>query len=147
MYRENATFRDPMKAREAYREKEMYKDKDSQREREMYLNRERQYKGTDDRKRPEPERIESRLRLLAEDSHSTNHNNEKENRDKTSGDKELEDLRSRLLSKRISKELQSQETKRHPDYEKEGRQERHSSLDKHQQERRKKLLEAGMNKI
>lgn len=142
MYRENS-FRDP-RNREAYREKEMYKEKDVPRDRDMYTNRERQFKYTEaERKRSDSDRIESRLRVLAEETHG-NHNNEKENRDKTSGDKELEDLRSRLLSKRISKELQTQETKRHSDYVDKGEKlERHSSLDKHQQDRRKRLIEAG----
>ncbi|XP_060800454.1 cyclin-dependent kinase 11B isoform X2 [Amyelois transitella] len=138
LYRDPAAFRDA-RTREAYREKEVYKEKDSQRDREMYLGRERQYKYTDDRKRMDSDRIESRLRLLAEEGH-TNHNNEKENRDRTSGDKELEDLRSRLLSKRIT--MQNQETtKKHSEH-KEPRSDRHSSLDKHHQERRKRLIEA-----
>ncbi|XP_026758093.2 cyclin-dependent kinase 11B [Galleria mellonella] len=142
-YRDNTSFREATRPREAYREKEIYKDKEIQRERDMYLNRDRQYKYTDaERKRVETDRIESRLRLLAEESH-TNQSNEKENRDRSSGDKELEDLRSRLLSKRISKELQTQDSKKHQSFlEKDGRSDRHSSLDKHQQERRKRLIEA-----
>lgn len=135
MYRES--YREQVRPRESYRE--------IQREREMYPSRQNKY--TDpERKRQDPERqerIESRLRLLAEDS-NTNHNNEKENRDKTSGDKELEDLRSRLLSKRISKELQGQDGKK-MDYS--DKSDRHSdrALDKHHQARRNRLIEAGMN--
>ncbi|XP_046964532.1 cyclin-dependent kinase 11B isoform X1 [Vanessa cardui] len=151
MYRDNASYRESGRPKEAYREKEMYKEKDMQREREMYVNRDRQYKYSEnDRKRIETDRIESRLRMLSEEGRTQN--NEKENRDKTSGDKELEDLRTRLLSKRISKELQSQETKKHTDfdketkkhmdYEREKNSDRYVSLDKHQQERRKRLLEA-----
>ncbi|XP_059054339.1 cyclin-dependent kinase 11B [Achroia grisella] len=138
-YRDNTSFRESTRPREAYRDKEIYKDKEVQRERDMY----RQYKYTEaERKRIDTERIESRLRLLA-DENSTNQNNEKENRDRSSGDKELEDLRSRLLSKRKSKELQTQDTKKQSSFmEKEGRSDRHSSLDKHQQERRKRLIEA-----
>ncbi|KOB77745.1 Cell division cycle 2 like-1 transcript variant A [Operophtera brumata] len=131
----NASFRDVPRSREAYKEKDV--------QREAYLNRERQYKHTDaDRKRQGNERIESRLRLLSEESHA-NQNNEKENRDKTSGDKELEDLRSRLLSKRISKELQSQDSTKNSEIsDKDNKTDRHSALDKNQQERRKRLLEA-----
>lgn len=147
MYRENTSFRDTTRTREAYREKEAYKEKETQRDREAYMSRERQYKYSEtERKRLEPDRIESRLRLIADEGGRTNHanhNSEKENRDKTSGDKELEDLRSRLLSKRISKEL-GQESKKHHDYnDKESKLERHTTLDKTQQERRKRLLEAG----
>ncbi|XP_030024358.2 LOW QUALITY PROTEIN: cyclin-dependent kinase 11A [Manduca sexta] len=137
LYRDNnPTFRETIRARETYRDKDMQRD--------VYLSRERQYKYTDtERKRPETDRIESRLRLLAEESNHSSHNNEKENRDRSSGDKELEDLRSRLLSKRISKELQTQESRKNPDYgDKESKSDRHSSLDKHQQERRKRLIEA-----
>ncbi|XP_052737607.1 cyclin-dependent kinase 11B isoform X1 [Bicyclus anynana] len=154
MYRDNAAYRESGRPKEVYREKEVYKEKDQvQREREMYSSRDRQYKYTDpERKRIENERIETRLRILADESRN-NHTNEKENRDRTSGDKELEDLRSRLLSKRISKELQNQETKKPNEHEsreatnsvhneREKNSERHSTLDKHQQERRKRLLEA-----
>ncbi|XP_075969515.1 cyclin dependent kinase 11B pitslre isoform X2 [Anticarsia gemmatalis] len=157
MYRENTSFRDPARTREAYREKEMYKEKELQRD--AYLGRDRQYKYTEtDPKRSDNERIESRLRLLAEEGH-TNHNNEKENRDRerTSADKELEDLRTRLLNKRISKELQSQDNKKGSDYlEKESKSStrhssydsntRHSSLDKHQEHRKNKMLFAEREK-
>lgn len=141
LYRDNPTFRETMRSRETYRDKDAYKEKEVQRD--LYVNRERQYKYSDPGcKGPEGDRIESRLRLLAEESHS-NRTNEKENRDRSSGDKELEDLRSRLLSKRISKELQSQEPRKNPDYlDKETKSDRHSSLDKHQQERRKRLIDA-----
>lgn len=143
-YREGTAYREGNRSREVYREKELYKDKDP-RDRDTYSNKERQgrYFDIDRKQRQEADRIESRLRLLADDGHSMPQN-EKENRDKTSGDKELEDLRSRLLSKRISKELQSQDSKKHSDYEKNSKSDRHSSLDKVQQERRKKLLEAGL---
>ncbi|RVE43437.1 hypothetical protein evm_011888 [Chilo suppressalis] len=138
IYRDT-TFRDTARPREAYRDKEVYKEKEVQRDREIFMSRERQYKYTEgDRKRVENEKIESRLRSLAGDS-QTDHYNEKENRDRTSGDKELEDLRSRLLSKRISKELQTQD-KKYDD--RSSKADRHATLDKHQQERRKKLLEA-----
>ncbi|XP_039747429.1 cyclin-dependent kinase 11B [Pararge aegeria] len=156
MYRDNTAFRESGRPKEVYREKEVYKEKDVQREREMYVSRDRQYKYSEpERKRIETERIETRLRLLSEEGRS-NQTNEKENRDKTSGDKELEDLRSRLLSKRISKELLNQEpgkkqseyenrdTKKaaHNERERDRNSERNSTLDKHQQERRKRLLEA-----
>lgn len=148
MYRDNATFRDVQRSRELYREKEMYKDRDMPRE--PYVNRERQYNKyvEGDRKHQEADRIESRLRLLSEEGRS-NHTNEKENRDKTSGDKELEDLRSRLLSKRISKELQGQDTSKISDVSDRDsfKNERQSTLDKHQQERRKKLLQAGKDPL
>lgn len=154
VYRDNA-YRESARPKDVYREKEVYKDKDVQRERDIYVTRDRQYKYSEpERKRMENDRIESRLRLLADDGRP-NQNSEKENRDKTSGDKELEDLRSRLLSKRITKELQSQDTKKHAqydrdtkkhvEYERDKNSDRHSSsLDKHQQERRKRLLEAGL---
>ncbi|XP_068629318.1 cyclin-dependent kinase 11B [Battus philenor] len=149
MYRDNTSFREAPRQRDMYREKDVYKEKDVQRDRDMYISRDRQNKYTDnERKRIESDRIESRLRLLAEENRS-NHNNEKENRDRTSGDKELEDLRTRLLSKRISKELQNHETRKpsNSDYndkesKSEDRQRHSSSLDRHQQERRKKLIEA-----
>ncbi|XP_026742794.1 cyclin-dependent kinase 11B isoform X3 [Trichoplusia ni] len=138
MYRD-PSFRDATRSRDVYKEKEMYKDKNEQ-QRDMYLNRDRQYKYSE-AERKHNERIESRLRLLAEEGH-TNHNNEKENRDRTSGDKELEDLRTRLLNKRISKELQGQDVKKGSDYyEKESKpSSRHSSLDKHQEHRKNKVL-------
>uniref|UniRef100_A0A2H1WGK5 cyclin-dependent kinase n=1 Tax=Spodoptera frugiperda TaxID=7108 RepID=A0A2H1WGK5_SPOFR len=148
MYRD-PSFREPTRSREAYREKEMlYKEKEmynkeKEMQRDVYLGRERQYKYADaERKRSDNERIESRLRSLAEEGH-TNHNNEKENRDRTSGDKELEDLRTRLLNKRITKELQGQDGgKKSSDYyEKDGKSSsRHSSLDKHQEHRKNKVL-------
>ncbi|KPI91432.1 Cyclin-dependent kinase 11B [Papilio xuthus] len=146
MYRENPSYREAPRQRDVYRGKEMYKEKDVQREREMYLSRERQKYADIERKRYEAEKIESRLRVLAEENRP-NHNNEKENRDRTSGDKELEDLRTRLLSKRISKELQNQDNKKQSDYtdkesKSDDRQRHSSSLDRHQQERRKRLLEA-----
>ncbi|KAI8435072.1 hypothetical protein MSG28_003478 [Choristoneura fumiferana] len=139
-YREKEMYRDPS-YREVARSREAYRDKDVQSQRDIYVSRERQYKVSDmERKRQDPERIESRLRLLAEDGHA-NHNNEKENR--TTGEKVLEDLRSRLLNKRITKEMQSQDHKRQGDYsEKEAKQEKQFPLDKYQQERRNKLLEA-----
>ncbi|XP_041976856.1 cyclin-dependent kinase 11B isoform X2 [Aricia agestis] len=146
-YREREVYRDPQyresaRPKEAYREKEVYKEKEMQRNREMYVNRDRQFKYSEaDRKNLENDRIESRLRVLADDSKTTQ-NNEKENRERSSGDKELEDLRSRLLSKRITKQLQTQD-KKSVNYEKDSsKTERQSSLDKHQQERRKRLLEA-----
>uniref|UniRef100_A0A2A4K6F1 cyclin-dependent kinase n=1 Tax=Heliothis virescens TaxID=7102 RepID=A0A2A4K6F1_HELVI len=148
MYRE-PSFREPARSREAYREKEMaYKEKEmynkeKEMQRDVYLGRDRQYKYSEqDRKRSDNnERIESRLRSLAEEGH-TNQNNEKENRDRTSGDKELEDLRTRLLNKRITKELQSQDGKKSSEYyEKESKSSsRHSSLDKHQEHRKNKVL-------
>nr|CAB3516241.1 unnamed protein product [Spodoptera littoralis] len=151
MYRD-PSFREPARSREAYREKEMlYKEKEmynkeKEMQRDVYLGRERQYKYAEaERKRSDNERIESRLRSLAEEGH-TNHNNEKENRDRTSGDKELEDLRTRLLNKRITKELQGQDGgKKSSDYyEKDGKSSsRHSSLDKHQEHRKNKVLFAG----
>ncbi|XP_049867309.1 cyclin-dependent kinase 11B isoform X2 [Pectinophora gossypiella] len=138
-YKDNSSFRDTARPREAYREKEIYKEKDVQRDRDAYLSRERQYK-YEERKRLESDRMEPRLR---DESHSnSNQNSEKENRDKTSGDKELEDLRSRLLSKRKI-ELQTQEPKKRSDYsEKHSKQPRQSSLDKQQQERRNRFIEA-----
>ncbi|CAK1581978.1 unnamed protein product [Parnassius mnemosyne] len=147
MYRDNTTsFREATRQRDMYREKDVYKEKEVQKDREMYMSRDRQNKYSDnEKKRLESDRIESRLRLLAEESRP-NHSNEKENRDKTSGDKELEDLRTRLLSKRISKELQNQETRKSDYSDKESksddRQRHSSSLDRHQQERRKRLIEA-----
>lgn len=163
--KEKEIYRGEMRDKELYREKEMYRERredhhreremyresyreqgrpresyrEMQRDREMYTSRQNKY-ADPERKRQDSERIESRLRLLADDN-NTNHN-EKENRDRTSGDKELEDLRSRLLSKRISKELQGQDGKK---IEYSDKSERHSdrTLDKHHQARRNRLIEAG----
>lgn len=157
MYREKEIYRE--RREDHHREREMYREsyreqarptgnresyREIQRDREMYTGRQNKY-ADPERKRQDPERlerIESRLRLLAEDG-NTNHN-EKENRDKTSGDKELEDLRSRLLSKRISKELQGQDGKK---MEYSDKSDRHSdrTLDKHHQARRNRLIKAGKN--
>lgn len=142
-YREGGNYKDPSRIRQVYREKDVFKDKEIQRDRDMFSNRDRQgrYGEAEAKTRTESGKIENRLRMLAEDNQSLQ-TNEKENRDKSSGDKELEDLRSRLLNKRISKELQ--DSKKHTDYiEKSSKSDKHYSLDKHQQERRNKLLEAG----
>ncbi|CAB3236416.1 unnamed protein product [Arctia plantaginis] len=143
LYRDNNSYRETARSREVYREKDMQRD--------VYLGRDRQYNKyvESEQKRPD-ERIESRLRSLAEESH-TNHGNEKENRDRTSADRELEDLRTRLLNKRISKELQTQDNKKGLEYhEKESKSSsrhstmesstRHSALDKHQENRKNKVL-------
>ncbi|XP_047509826.1 cyclin-dependent kinase 11B isoform X1 [Pieris napi] len=141
VYRETA-YRDVGRQREVYRSKELYKDKDVQREREMYIHRDRQYKYTEaERKHLETDKIETRLRMVADESRGS-HNHEKENRDKTSGDKELEDLRSRLLSKRMTKELQTQDSKKYPEYEKDFKSASRQSYDKLHLERKNRLLEA-----
>ncbi|XP_038216021.1 cyclin-dependent kinase 11B isoform X2 [Zerene cesonia] len=152
LYRDN-TYRDLGRPRETYRSKEAYKEKDLQRDHDVYVSRDRQYKYSEaERKHIESEKIQTtsqrlqinaRLQMLAEETRSS-HNNEKENRDKTSGDKELEDLRSRILSKRLTKELQTQDSKKHSDYDKEVRSDssRHSSLDKQHLERKNRLIEA-----
>ncbi|XP_037973667.2 cyclin-dependent kinase 11B [Plutella xylostella] len=144
-YRERELYRDGASYREVPRQRDVYREKEGQREREAYLAREAQPRyGEPERKPRKDDRIESRLRLLAEEGSQPVHS-EKENRDRTSGDKELEDLRSRLLSKRITKELQSttRDSRKTHDYsEKESKSERLPTLDKHQQERRKKILEA-----
>ncbi|GBP10868.1 hypothetical protein EVAR_5449_1 [Eumeta japonica] len=155
MYRQSVTYRsrEISRQKDSCREKAIYKDRDVQREREMHVSRDRQvrYVEVERKQRLEPDRIESKLRLIAEDSHSLNYS-EKENRSRSSGDKELEDLRSRLISNRMSKEFQSQESKRQPEYynqeskrqsdKNNSKPDRSSNLDKHHQERRRKLVEA-----
>lgn len=138
---ENTSYREAPRSREMYREKEMYKEKDT-RDRETYLARESQGRYSDtERKLRKDGSIEARLRAIPDQGQSGH--NEKENQDRTSGDKELEDLRSRLLSKRITKELLIKEPRKQ-EYSDSERTERNSSLDKHQQERRKRLLQAGV---
>ncbi|VVD03577.1 unnamed protein product [Leptidea sinapis] len=131
------------RSRELYREKELYKEKDVPKERDVYASRDRQYKYSEtERRRMETEKIENRLRMLAEESRNS-HNTEKENRDKSSGDKELEDLRSRLLSKRMTKELQNQDPRHKQDISKDGRSDSsRNSFDKQHLERKNRLIEA-----
>ncbi|XP_077292009.1 cyclin dependent kinase 11B pitslre isoform X2 [Arctopsyche grandis] len=160
-HKEKDSFRDKEFYKESYREKDPYREKEMVREKELYLMREKERvsrHGEGDRSkshrhveadRKAMSREDSRLRH-GDDSNRLKDSNlryvEKENREKQTGDKELEDLRSRLLSKRQTKE-QQQVSRKQRDDKSDGSLERemtHSSrlpeLDKSQLERREKLL-------
>lgn len=142
-YREKeSTYRQ----KDSFREKESYKSKEMHRERDLYISREREMRHSDPerKQRQESDRhIEVRSRHLSDEGRHLR-NSEKENKDRSSGDKELEDLRSRLLSKRKSKEQHDSKSDRleSSDNDKDSRYRNNIELDKHQQERRNRFIEA-----